>query len=190
MKPQNSFFSVQNLIRFIYAFSFLWLSSELLYGILASQLNQNGHEEFYYFIGFTRKPLVCLLNSITVLAWLIHLINCFKKDEFYFQSIFWQRIYQIGKVISILFIPITLYYCLNLIPFGHSSIRTDFLMIMQQNVYKGFVFIGTFFVFLCGLVNAFLWLKQLNITPRRPVFLIKLLTLIWAINLLYILFFE
>lgn len=55
------------LLYFYTAFSMLWFSMLLVYGVTSNVMN-----EFYHFIFFLRRPLVIFLNSAALFAALIH----------------------------------------------------------------------------------------------------------------------
>lgn len=194
MNRTNPFFALLSLVLFIYAFVLLFLSSEVLYALFAVQSTITESNEFYYFIVFIRKPLVLVLNYLAILAWVIHCFLLLKNNVLtnkapFFSTQFWHFIHQISKIVSVFFIPFALYCVLYLIPFGDASMRTLFLNELQlSSGYKVIALIGSISMFLCALTNGFLWLQQLNVTPRRPQFIVKLFVLIWAVNLIYLLF--
>lgn len=188
MIQSKSLFSFSNFILFVYAFVLLFLSTEVLYALFASQSTMTETDEFYYLIGFVRKPLVLLLNCLVIIAWLIHCFFILKNRDSFFSSKLWRFINQVSKGVSLFFIPLTMYCVFYLIPFGDAQIRTLFLNDLQITAYKLIALVGSVSVFLCALTHAFLWLSQLNILPKHPQFIVKLLVLIWAINLVYLLF--
>lgn len=65
------------MIRESSAFFMIWFSLVLMFGIICSYTNAQGQDEFYRFIFFLRHPLVIVLNSLTLLAALLHTVTWF-----------------------------------------------------------------------------------------------------------------
>lgn len=186
---RDSFFTLPNLMFVVRCFSFLWLSNEVLYGLVTIQATLNGNDEFYLFINFTRKPIVMTLNALAIVAILMSAIAPLMRSE--------QPKIKLSKVglnlnlgLTLLFSAGFLWLLFDLIPFGSASDRTHLLALMALQSCKFGVFLGLINVFFYGLFQGISVLMRLNLKPKKPLFLLKILTLLWGFNVLYLLFLS
>ncbi|WP_392562795.1 hypothetical protein RHO12_04755 [Orbus sturtevantii] len=59
------------------SFFMLWVSIVLMYGVICTNTNEMGRDEFYRFIFFLQHPVVIVLNVLSLVAALFHSITWF-----------------------------------------------------------------------------------------------------------------
>ena len=97
------------------AFSMIWVSMVLMYGVICMYTNAMGQDEFYRFIFFLQSPLAVIINVIALLLALFHSINWFRLIA---KVVFKQTTHKKGQVylliISLCVVTLLLSYCLLL----------------------------------------------------------------------------
>ena len=97
------------------AFSMIWVSMVLMYGVICMYTNAMGQDEFYRFIFFLQSPLTVIINVIALLLALFHSINWFRLIA---KVVFKQTTHKKGQVylliISLCVVTLLLSYCLLL----------------------------------------------------------------------------
>ena len=97
------------------AFSMIWVSMVLMYGVICMYTNAMGQDEFYRFIFFLQSPLAVIINVIALLLALFHSINWFRLIA---KVVFKQTTHKKGQVylliIGLCVVTLLLSYCLLL----------------------------------------------------------------------------
>lgn len=97
------------------AFSMIWVSMVLMYGVICMYTNAMGQDEFYRFIFFLQSPLTVIINVIALLLALFHSINWFRLIA---KVVFKQTTHKKGQVylliIGLCVVTLLLSYCLLL----------------------------------------------------------------------------
>ncbi len=97
------------------AFSMIWVSMVLMYGVICMYTNAMGQDEFYRFIFFLQSPLAVIINVIALLLALFHSINWFRLIA---KVVFKQTTHKKGwvylLVIGLCVVTLLLSYCLLL----------------------------------------------------------------------------
>ncbi|PXZ05464.1 hypothetical protein [Gilliamella apicola] len=97
------------------AFSMIWVSMVLMYGVICMYTNAMGQDEFYRFIFFLQSPLAVIINVIALLLALFHSINWFRLIA---KVVFKQTTHKRGQVylliIGLCVVTLLLSYCLLL----------------------------------------------------------------------------
>ena len=97
------------------AFSMIWVSMVLMYGVICMYTNAMGQDEFYRFIFFLQSPLAVIINVIALLLTLFHSINWFRLIA---KVVFKQTTHKKGLVylliIGLCVVTLLLSYCLLL----------------------------------------------------------------------------
>lgn len=97
------------------AFSMIWVSMVLMYGVICMYTNAMGQDEFYRFIFFLQSPLAVIINVIALLLALFHSINWFRLIA---NVVFKQTTHKKGQVylliIGLCVVTLLLSYCLLL----------------------------------------------------------------------------
>lgn len=65
------------ILREATAFFMIWISAEVMYGVICSHMNEFGQDEFYRFIFFLQNPLVVIVNTLALIAALLHTVTWF-----------------------------------------------------------------------------------------------------------------
>ncbi|XKM13034.1 hypothetical protein RCS94_08370 [Orbaceae bacterium ac157xtp] len=65
------------LLRESTAFLMLWVSVELMFGVICTYTNQYGQDEFYRFIFFLQNPFVVFINILALISALYHTFTWF-----------------------------------------------------------------------------------------------------------------
>jgi len=97
------------------AFSMIWVSMVLMYGVICMYTNAMGQDEFYRFIFFLQSPLAVIINVIALLLALFHSINWFRLiAKVVFKQTTHKKEWVYLLVIGLCVVTLLLSYCLLL----------------------------------------------------------------------------
>ncbi len=97
------------------AFSMIWVSMVLMYGVICMYTNAMGQDEFYRFIFFLQSPLTVIINVIALLLALFHSINWFRLiAKVVFKQTTHKRRQVYLLIIGLCVVTLLLSYCLLL----------------------------------------------------------------------------